>query len=67
MVSVTCLNERDICIIILSCSGYKTGDWVVLQNCMLAKSWMPELDRLIFELQEKAKSPGGMRMYMCDA
>jgi dynein heavy chain len=35
------------------------GDWVVLQNCMLAKSWMPELDRIIFELQEKAKSPGG--------
>jgi dynein heavy chain len=40
-------------------NGYKTGDWVVLQNCMLAKSWMPELDRLIFELQEKVKSPGG--------
>jgi len=34
-------------------NGMKTGDWVVLQNCMLAKSWMPELDRIIFELQEK--------------
>ena len=26
---------------------------------MLAKSWMPELERIIFELQEKVKSPGG--------
>jgi dynein heavy chain, axonemal len=34
-------------------NGLKTGDWVVLQNCMLAKSWMPELDRIIFELQER--------------
>jgi dynein heavy chain, axonemal len=34
-------------------NGSRTGDWVVLQNCMLAKSWMPELDRIIFELQEK--------------
>lgn len=34
-------------------NGMKTGDWVVLQNCMLAKSWMPELDRIVFELQER--------------
>ena len=34
-------------------NGMKTGDWVVLQNCMLAKSWMPELDRIIFELQAR--------------
>lgn len=31
----------------------------MLQNCMLAKSWVPELDRLIFELQEKALKEGG--------
>jgi dynein heavy chain len=53
--------------------GTKTGDWVVLQNCMLAKSWMPELDRLIFELQEKAsKEDGGgihpdFRLYLTSA
>jgi dynein heavy chain len=39
--------------------GCKTGDWVVLQNCMLAKSWMPALDVIIFKLQEKCKEPGG--------
>jgi dynein heavy chain, axonemal len=32
--------------------GKRLGHWVVLQNCMLAKSWLPELDRIIFELQE---------------
>ena len=26
---------------------------------MLAKSWMPELDRIVFELQENANKPGG--------
>ena len=36
-----------------------TGDWVVLQNCMLAKSWMPELDKIIFELQERAVKDDG--------
>ena len=36
--------------------GMKTGDWVVLQNCMLAKSWMGELDRIIFHLQERVRA-----------
>ena len=53
--------------------GTKTGDWVVLQNCMLAKSWMPELDRIIFDLQERAsKEDGGgihadFRLYLTSA
>jgi dynein heavy chain, axonemal len=40
-------------------NGTRSGDWVLLQNCMLAKSWMNDLDRIIFELQEKAQLPGG--------
>jgi dynein heavy chain len=50
-----------------------SGDWVVLQNCMLAKSWMPELDKIIFELGEKAsKEDGGgvnpdFRLYLTSA
>jgi dynein heavy chain len=40
-------------------NGCKTGDWVVLQNCMLAKSWMNSLDAIIADLQEKAKRPDG--------
>jgi len=54
-------------------NGTKTGDWVVLQNCMLAKSWMPDLDRIIFELQERAAKEGGggvhvdFRLYLTSA
>lgn len=30
--------------------GIKTGEWVVLQNCHLAESWMKELDRICDEI-----------------
>ena len=54
-------------------NGTKTGDWVILQNCMLAKSWMPELEQIVFDIQERARQPGGgginpsFRLYLTSA
>jgi len=45
--------------------GMETGDWVLLQNCMLAKSWMPALEQLVFELQEaKEKVNPDFRLFL---
>lgn len=38
-------------------AAQKAGDWVCLQNCHLAKSWMPRLEKIVEEMQEKPVHP----------
>ena len=35
---------------IIDRAAHQTGDWVLLQNCHLAKSWMSELEKIVFGL-----------------
>merc|ERR1711939_362353 len=45
--------------------GCKAGDWVMLQNCMLAKSWMPALEEICFGLvKEHEETHPDFRLYL---
>ncbi|XP_012271492.1 dynein heavy chain 3, axonemal [Orussus abietinus] len=44
--------------------GIKSGDWVVLQNCHLAESWMKELDRICDEVVVPEKTHERFRLWL---
>jgi dynein heavy chain len=32
-------------------AGLSRGDWVLLQNCHLSISWMPELEKIVEDME----------------
>lgn len=38
-------------------SAKTMGDWVCLQNCHLAASWMPEMERILLDLEQEDLHP----------
>lgn len=44
--------------------GIKSGEWVILQNCHLAVSWMKELDRICDEIIVPENTHSDFRMWL---
>ena len=42
----------------------KSGKWLLLQNCHLAKSWMPSLEKLVQDLQEDTSTSNTFRLFL---
>ena len=42
----------------------KSGDWVMLQNCHLAKSWMDDLEKRTLELGERTDIHADYRLFL---
>jgi dynein heavy chain len=45
-------------------NGIKTGNWVMLQNCHLFKSWMPDLEKIVLSFEEKTKIHEDFRLFL---
>lgn len=42
----------------------KAGSWVLLQNCHLSRSWMPELEKIVIELSETKSLNSDFRLIL---
>jgi len=48
----------------LMAEGQQKGNWVCLQNCHLAVSWLPRLDKLLEELRESDSCSEDFRLWL---
>lgn len=42
----------------------KAGDWVMLQNCHLASSWMQDLEKIVIEFGERSDIDPSFRLFL---
>lgn len=45
-------------------TGIQSGEWVILQNCHLAESWMKTLDKICDEVIVPAKTHNSFRLWL---
>ena len=48
----------------LIAKAIKTGDWVCLQNCHLATSWLPRMEKVIEDLETDASVRDEFRLWL---
>ena len=46
--------------------AFHSGGWVLLQNCHLATSWMPKLDRILESMDPKKVSIACISLHTAD-
>lgn len=46
---------------------FRSGNWVCLQNCHLARSWMPHLEALVEGLPSRAEMHPDFRLWLTSA